>query len=42
MDYDFVIVGGSLGGCAAAILSGRASLRVAVIEKNPARKLWHA
>jgi 2-polyprenyl-6-methoxyphenol hydroxylase-like FAD-dependent oxidoreductase len=35
MDYDVAIVGGSLAGCAAATLYGRAGLRVAVIEKNP-------
>jgi menaquinone-9 beta-reductase len=35
MDYDVAIVGGSLAGCAAATLFGRAGLRVAVLEKNP-------
>jgi menaquinone-9 beta-reductase len=35
MDYDVVIVGGSLAGCAAATLYGRAGLRVAVVEKQP-------
>jgi menaquinone-9 beta-reductase len=35
MDYDVVIVGGSLAGSAAATLYGRAGLRVAVIEKQP-------
>jgi menaquinone-9 beta-reductase len=34
-DYDAVIVGASLAGCAAAILLGRAGARVAVVEKNP-------
>lgn len=34
-DYDAVIVGGSLAGCAAAILLGRAGARVAVLEKQP-------
>ncbi len=34
-DYDAVIVGASLAGCAAAIQLGRAGLRVAVIEKQP-------
>jgi 2-polyprenyl-6-methoxyphenol hydroxylase-like FAD-dependent oxidoreductase len=35
MDYDVVIVGGSLAGCAAATHYGRAGLRVAVVEKQP-------
>jgi menaquinone-9 beta-reductase len=35
MDYDVVIVGGSLAGCAAATLYGRAGLRVALVEKQP-------
>jgi menaquinone-9 beta-reductase len=35
MDYDVVIVGGSLAGSAAATLYGRAGLRVAVVEKQP-------
>jgi 2-polyprenyl-6-methoxyphenol hydroxylase-like FAD-dependent oxidoreductase len=34
-DYDAVIVGGSLAGCATAILLGRAGARVAVVEKQP-------
>jgi 2-polyprenyl-6-methoxyphenol hydroxylase-like FAD-dependent oxidoreductase len=34
-DYDAVIVGASLAGCAAAIQLGRAGLRVAVVEKQP-------
>jgi flavin-dependent dehydrogenase len=34
MDYDVVIVGGSLAGSAAATLYGRAGLRVAVVEKH--------
>jgi 2-polyprenyl-6-methoxyphenol hydroxylase-like FAD-dependent oxidoreductase len=33
--YDAVIVGGSLAGCAAAMLLGRAGARVAVVEKSP-------
>jgi menaquinone-9 beta-reductase len=33
--YDAVIVGGSLAGCAAATMLGRAGARVAVIEKSP-------
>ncbi|MBS1885884.1 MAG: FAD-dependent monooxygenase [Actinobacteria bacterium] len=33
--YDAVIVGGSLAGCAAATLLGRAGARVAVVEKSP-------
>jgi menaquinone-9 beta-reductase len=33
--YDAVIVGGSLAGCAAATLLGRAGARVAVLEKSP-------
>jgi 2-polyprenyl-6-methoxyphenol hydroxylase-like FAD-dependent oxidoreductase len=33
--YDAVIVGGSLAGCAAAIMLGRAGARVAVLEKQP-------
>jgi flavin-dependent dehydrogenase len=35
LDYDAVIVGGSLAGCAAGILLGRAGARVAVLEKQP-------
>jgi 2-polyprenyl-6-methoxyphenol hydroxylase-like FAD-dependent oxidoreductase len=34
-DYDAVIVGASLAGCATAILLGRAGLRVALVEKQP-------
>ncbi len=34
-DYDAVIVGASLAGCAAAIQLGRAGHRVALIEKQP-------
>jgi 2-polyprenyl-6-methoxyphenol hydroxylase-like FAD-dependent oxidoreductase len=33
--YDAVIVGGSLAGCATAIMLGRAGARVAVLEKSP-------
>jgi menaquinone-9 beta-reductase len=33
--YDAVIVGGSLAGCAAATMLGRAGARVAVVEKRP-------
>jgi menaquinone-9 beta-reductase len=33
--YDAVIVGGSLAGCAAATLLGRAGARVVVLEKSP-------
>jgi 2-polyprenyl-6-methoxyphenol hydroxylase-like FAD-dependent oxidoreductase len=33
--YDAVIVGGSLAGCAAAMMLGRAGARVAVLEKSP-------
>ncbi|HEX3733894.1 MAG TPA: NAD(P)/FAD-dependent oxidoreductase [Solirubrobacterales bacterium] len=35
VDYDAVIVGASLAGCAAAILLGRAGVRVALVEKRP-------
>src|ERR1700759_1032448 len=35
IDYDAVIVGGSLAGCATAILLGRAGGRGAVLEKQP-------
>jgi flavin-dependent dehydrogenase len=35
LDYDAVIVGGSLAGCSTAILLGRAGARVAVVEKQP-------
>ena len=34
-DYDVVIVGGSLAGCAAAIQLGRAGMDVALVEKQP-------
>jgi flavin-dependent dehydrogenase len=34
-DFDAVIVGASLAGCTAAILLGRAGLRVALVEKQP-------
>lgn len=34
-DYDAVIVGASLAGCATAIQLGRSGLRVAVVEKQP-------
>ena len=34
-EYDAVIVGASLAGCATAIQLGRAGLRVAVVEKQP-------
>ncbi len=34
-DYDAVIVGASLAGCATAILLGRAGARVALVEKRP-------
>jgi len=34
-EYDAVIVGGSLAGCATAIQLGRAGARVALIEKSP-------
>lgn len=34
-EYDAVVVGGSLAGCAAAIALGRDGLRVAVVEKQP-------
>ena len=34
-DFDAVVVGGSLAGCAAAMQLGRAGLRVAVIERQP-------
>src|SRR5947209_6445911 len=37
--YDVVVVGGSVGGCTAAILYARHGLRVAVIEK--AKDLAH-
>ncbi|HEY2056699.1 MAG TPA: NAD(P)/FAD-dependent oxidoreductase [Solirubrobacterales bacterium] len=33
--YDAVIVGGSLAGCATAMMLGRAGVRVAVVEKSP-------
>ncbi|HEY6550899.1 MAG TPA: FAD-dependent monooxygenase, partial [Solirubrobacterales bacterium] len=34
-DYDVVIAGASLAGCASAILLGRAGLSVALVEKSP-------
>jgi 2-polyprenyl-6-methoxyphenol hydroxylase-like FAD-dependent oxidoreductase len=34
-DYDAVVVGGSLAGCATAITLGRAGARVALVEKRP-------
>jgi flavin-dependent dehydrogenase len=34
-DYDAVIVGASLAGCATAIVLGRAGVRVALVEKQP-------
>jgi 2-polyprenyl-6-methoxyphenol hydroxylase-like FAD-dependent oxidoreductase len=34
-DYDVVVAGASLAGCAAAISFGRAGLRVALLEKRP-------
>ncbi len=34
-DYDVVIAGASLAGCASAILLGRAGLSVALVEKRP-------
>ncbi len=34
-DYDAVVVGASLGGCAAAIQLGRGGARVALVEKSP-------
>lgn len=34
-DYDAVIVGASLAGCATAILMGRGGARVALVEKSP-------
>lgn len=39
-DYDAVIVGGSLAGCATAIQLGRAGARVAVVEKQPDPKAF--
>jgi 2-polyprenyl-6-methoxyphenol hydroxylase-like FAD-dependent oxidoreductase len=34
-DYDAVVVGASLAGCATAILLGRSGARVALVEKSP-------
>jgi pimeloyl-ACP methyl ester carboxylesterase/flavin-dependent dehydrogenase len=34
-DYDVAVVGGSLAGCTAAILLGRAGARVAVLDQRP-------
>jgi flavin-dependent dehydrogenase len=39
-DYDAVIVGGSLAGCTAATLLGRAGARVALVEKQPDPKAF--
>lgn len=39
-DYDAVVVGASLGGCATAILLGRAGARVALVEKQPDPKAF--
>jgi 2-polyprenyl-6-methoxyphenol hydroxylase-like FAD-dependent oxidoreductase len=39
-DYDAVVVGASLAGCAAAIHLGRAGARVAVVEKQPDPKAF--
>ena len=33
-DYDLVVIGGGLGGCAAAIQAAREGLRVAVVERS--------
>lgn len=38
--YDAVVVGGSLAGCSAATLLGRAGARVAVVEKSPDPKAF--
>jgi flavin-dependent dehydrogenase len=40
LDYDAVIVGGSLAGCATAIQLGRVGARVAVLEKQPDPKAF--
>jgi flavin-dependent dehydrogenase len=34
-DYDAIVIGASLAGCATAILLGRAGAKVALIDKNP-------
>src|SRR5664279_4893193 len=34
-EYDAVVVGASLAGCATAILMGRGGARVALVEKSP-------
>jgi flavin-dependent dehydrogenase len=39
-DYDAVFVGGSLAGCTAATLLGRAGARVALVEKQPDPKAF--
>jgi menaquinone-9 beta-reductase len=39
-DYDAVIVGASLAGCATAMLLGRAGARVALVEKQPDPKAF--
>lgn len=39
-DYDAVVVGASLAGCAAAINLGRAGARVALVEKQPDPKAF--
>jgi len=33
-EYDVVVVGASLAGCTAAVLFGRAGLRVALVERH--------
>ena len=37
-DYDVAIVGASIAGCTAAMLFGRAGLRVALLERNRRRE----
>jgi len=39
-DYDAIVVGGSLAGCTAAIMLGRAGARVALVEKQPDPKAF--
>jgi menaquinone-9 beta-reductase len=41
-DYDVVVVGASIAGCTAAILYGRAGLRVALVERNRRRGAYKA